>query len=136
MRALIIGPEQQQAVQIAKMKAHQNPINEADGNSGCILDSDYLARHRFSVEIPMGFMCNYSIEHQPFGWCHHLSIALEDGAPDRRPHFLAVETIMKEFGMGPLSGAAHSWDEAERNAVHVLVLHKELNSDLKSAGHN
>lgn len=46
-----------------------------------------------------GFRIVFTIEEQPIGWCHHLSISVNSKNNNKLPNVEAVNLIMKEFGI-------------------------------------
>lgn len=77
-------------------------------------NSDYI------IYIHDGFRVAYSIEQQPepTGWCDHISISVD--TEGKYPHEMAVEEILKEFGMKSLDESLSIWLEKEIQAVNVL----------------
>jgi hypothetical protein len=135
MRALIITDDIRAA--IAKMVAHAeaHPIPWSVMQAGAIrvdlLSTELkLADRPAGFErpasehllIPMGYRMAFSVEEQPAGFCHHLSVSVD--APGRLPSIPAVQEIsdlcgikqwhevwLEEFGPG-------------HNAVNILELYK------------
>jgi hypothetical protein len=71
------------------------------------------------VHIHDGYRVIYSIEKQPIGLCHHISISVESG--DKYPNPEAVKMILKEFGMNEkLEESLHIWKEDFMNAINIL----------------
>jgi len=63
-----------------------------------------------------GYKVVYSIEEQPLGLCHHLSVSIDSELPCVE----AVEAIMKEFGIiGTIYDCLHTWIEEDR-AINLL----------------
>jgi hypothetical protein len=61
----------------------------------------------YRLILPFGYRCVYSQERQMMGLCAHLSVSVEDEAPTAMPNPVAVEEILKLFGMKPLAEAVH-----------------------------
>jgi len=75
----------------------------------------------FTCHIQFGFRCVYTVEEQPFGWCHHLSVSID--APGKVPNVQAIEFLMKEFGISrPLSEAKVVYFEDIGNIKAVNIL--------------
>jgi hypothetical protein len=72
----------------------------------------------YVVNIFQGYRVAYSIEEQPCGWCHHLSVSV-DGA--KYPNPVAVQEIVRAFGMGEMAEAISIWQEEQVKAINVLV---------------
>lgn len=97
-----------------RMQAVVDGEEEACGfniNHSCILEKGYRAV--------------YSIEEHPAGWCHHLSISVED--KEKLPNVNAVEALMKEFGFveESVNDCSKVWLEEVPNhptAVNVVCL--------------
>jgi hypothetical protein len=60
-----------------------------------------MVDRRFCCEVPVGYRVAFTIEQQPPShWCRHISISVDDGAATGKyPNDLAVQEIMREFGM-------------------------------------
>jgi hypothetical protein len=72
------------------------------------------------------FKVVYSLELQPCGLCHHISMSIPSN-PDRVPHPMAFELVWQDlFGIHqPLQKAIHFWKEAVNGgitAINVLFL--------------
>lgn len=52
------------------------------------------------VTIPMGYRCVLSYEHQPVGFCRHISISVWPAEAGLGPSPEAVEGILEAFGFG------------------------------------
>ncbi len=78
----------------------------------------------FRVEIPMGFICCYSVEMQEIGKCRHLSISV--AREGRVVHPDAARLLAEEFGFrGGLNDYNLVWMEDlpdGRKAVNLLQL--------------
>lgn len=71
------------------------------------------------VHIHDGYRVIYSLEKQPVGLCHHISISIED--QDKYPHPEAVKMILKEFNMSDnLEINLKIWKEKGWNAINIL----------------
>jgi hypothetical protein len=79
----------------------------------------------FVTHIHDGFRVVYSIEEQPVGWCHHISISVE--SKTKYPHEIAIDEILKEFGMEQRSSGktVQIWLEEEFQAVNILQKMKQ-----------
>ena len=77
----------------------------------------------YSVIIPMGYRCVFSIEDQPIGWCRHLSVSVENPDPETPlPSPESIVVLMREFGFrGSLVGTlvGRVWIEEQR-AINVV----------------
>ena len=51
----------------------------------------------FVTYLHNGYRVVYSLEEQPVGWCHHISISIEERG--KLPHPEAIRMILGEFGM-------------------------------------
>lgn len=74
-----------------------------------------------SVSLPVGYFVTYSHEHQPFGLARHISISVRHHG--KMPAPVAVEMILQEFGMMPLSAAVGVWIEDiedGRKAINIV----------------
>ncbi len=74
----------------------------------------------YSIEIPIGFRCVFTIEDQPDGKMRHLSVSIPHR--DLMPNPSAVELIMDLFGFVGGFEECHVWkeDTGKRNALNVL----------------
>ncbi len=75
-----------------------------------------------NVLIPVGFRVAFSVEEQPAGWLHHLSVSVD--TPGKLPSIPAVVMICKEYGI-------KNWDrvwveefDPGHSAVNILELYK------------
>lgn len=76
-----------------------------DGNRCCYIDH--------------GFKVVYSIEEQPIGWCHHLSVSV--AALDKLPNIAAVARIMSEFGIKASMEDCHVYiEKSTPESVNVI----------------
>ena len=94
------------------------------GATGCAGDDPYMACH-----LHNGLRAAFSYEHQPVGWCRHLSVSNTD-YPDKVATPQMVEVIMKEFGFtGTLYDMINVWFEdaylptlGDIKAINILQL--------------
>lgn len=97
MRPLMFGEEQKKEVarvmEFAEKHAFSKAVMEKRMENVGTPPGD---NPEFFCLIPVGFKCVYTIEEQPFGWCRHLSVSVDN--PDKMPSIPAVEMLMKEFG--------------------------------------
>jgi len=64
----------------------------------------------------------YTLEEQPaYGLCHHISVSLVNGEKDRGPAPVAVEVILKAFGIRPLKDSATFWPEPRGDNGTTIV---------------
>ena len=49
---------------------------------------------RFTLVVPDGYRCVFSIEEQPVGWCRHLAVSQRQGVPSLE----AVAALAAHFG--------------------------------------
>jgi hypothetical protein len=122
MRALLIDAEAKAQIKKVIAYAQENRLSPGDlqinmgGLKGPIGDNPNHVCHFFD-----GYRVVYSIEQQPIGDCHHLSVSVD--AKGRYPTPQAVELIMKEFGIpGTIMGCVNCWMEEEVQAINVLQL--------------
>lgn len=75
----------------------------------------------FVCHLEFGFRCVYTIEEQPMGWSHHLSISVNH--PKNLPSIPAVEMLMKEFGIAAKMEQCGCWVDKDitPNAVNVVA---------------
>ena len=77
----------------------------------------------FLLHIHDGYRVIYSIEKQPSGWCHHISISVE--AKGKYPNEYAVKMILQLFNMLDPERDQLIWPDEESESVNVLFLLKE-----------
>ena len=66
-----------------------------------------------------GFKIVYSIEEQPVGWCHHISVSV--AAIDKLPNVEAVSLIMSEFGITAKMEDCHIYiEKSTPESVNVI----------------
>jgi hypothetical protein len=112
MRPLMIGPGEREAIARVKQAALEKPVDVATlparlaTGEGKMLHMAQMTAQ--SIELPIGFFVTYSVEVQPVGLCHHISIST-DGGPGRVPNPYACEMIAHEFG---IPGGFADWDRA------------------------
>lgn len=98
-------------VEISEM-AKKNPVG------GLVLNRDH------TVPIPACYTATYTVEEQmPGVLFRHLSVAIIDGQPDRGPHPLVMDEIMREYGFHNDRENVQGWLETledGRLAVNVL----------------
>jgi hypothetical protein len=78
---------------------------------------------QYMLELKDGWKVVYTIEQQPSGWFHHISVSIDARAEDKPwPHPAGVDMILKLFGLGCVKSAAHGWPEntPNRNAINLL----------------
>lgn len=82
-----------------KEYAESHPIKPAtlkgmaEGRLTTVGDHD-----EFTCHLPIGFKVVYSIEMQPPGKCHHLSVSVQSESGDRLPSEHMVQMVMTELG--------------------------------------
>lgn len=72
----------------------------------------------YVIHLHDGFRVVYSIEEQPVGNCHHISISVDE--IDKYPHPAAVEEILKEFGMKKIEDSISLWNEDNYQAINLV----------------
>jgi hypothetical protein len=116
MRLLLIGLEEKNEINKVIDFAKKHPITQQQLTTTIVGDiPDYVC------SITEGFRIVFSFEHQPVGWCRHISISVSD--PNKLPSILAVEMIIKEFGFSDnISDQENVWIENEilPNAINVV----------------
>lgn len=119
---LIIGPEEKKRIQDLIEFARQHPFSiEAikkiiDGKAPPPGDMK-----GFTIQIPFGFKCVFTIEQQSIGQCKHLSVSVPKKG--RWPSIEAMQMLMVEFGFignitNLVAGTVYKEDESE--AVNVI----------------
>lgn len=111
MSVLMIGETEREAIRQIVQFAKDNPVSIEEVMAAPRMpDTTVLAyegrgeikpRSRGEITLPGGFRCCLSVQHQPAGYCTHLSISVE-GRPKKgaMAHPAAVEMIANEFGVG------------------------------------
>ena len=88
----------------------------------------------YAIHLYDGFRIVYSIEEQPIGDCHHISISVDE--IDIYPHPAAVEEILKEFGMKK-EDSISVWKEDNYQAINLLQkVEGETLKNLKNKSEN
>lgn len=126
MRPLLIDKKAKAAIQAvlthAKSRPHTIEILKARMAGNYSTPGDEFGKYSCFLEV--GFKCVYTIEEQPFGWCHHLSISVD--APGKLPHMEAVKAIMQEFGIKKPVKECHVYiedcpeEKFQRQAINLL----------------
>jgi hypothetical protein len=109
VRALFIGEAERAACAAAASRAakHPTPLEDSMRTAQAVPQgkamlslADRLGPFKpldvECVELPGGYQCAFSFEHQPIGLCRHLSVAVD--TPGRMPHMAAVGMIAEAFG--------------------------------------
>lgn len=82
------------------------------------------------VRLFDGYKVVYSVEQQPRGWCHHISIGIKPrSAKALYPHEQAVREILKLFELPPLEEAVFSYAEDVAGAEKAVNLLFKFESD-------
>lgn len=72
----------------------------------------------YAIYLYDGFRIVYSVEEHPIGYCHHISISVDE--IDKYPNPEAVEMILKEFGMKNIDESLSVWKEDCGQAINLL----------------
>jgi hypothetical protein len=111
-QALIIGEAERKQIADLRALAAANPQDVVQVQTAANRD---IAAFRemmetLSLQLPVGYRIAYSHEMQPkAGLCHHISISV--ARPKKMPSQEAVEMILQEFGMRPMSQSNKLWIE-------------------------
>jgi len=112
--------------QIAAVKTYgeahvlsMHDILEATGNP----DRSFALDEKRRVRFPFGFLAVYTLEQQPIGLCHHLSLRVL--VPGRYPHPTAMQMLAAEFGWKiclepPSDNLVNAWLD-DYCAAHIIV---------------
>lgn len=69
--------------------------------------------------IDVGFRCVLTVEEQPFGWCKHLSVSVDD--TEKVPHPASIKILMQEFGMNKSLEECYVYiEEVSPKAVNII----------------
>lgn len=128
MRPLIIAAQEREG--IAKVKAYaQEHIQSLTNIITDMNNPDRAAGNdrNLRIVLPFGYRVVYSLEQQVPGLMAHLSVSV-DSRPDNGvlalPHPIAINEILKAFGMQPLDSEVMTWQEEIKDgggaAVNVL----------------
>lgn len=118
MRMLIIGPEEKKEIVKVIEFAKKNPISEEQLKSGSIIVGNIQG---YVCKMTDGFRIVFSYEHQPIGWCKHISISIPSS--EKVPSIPAVEMIIKEFGFTEsINDQENVWMEEEVRAINVIEI--------------
>jgi len=73
----------------------------------------------YMLYINNGYRVVYSLEEQPIGWCHHISISVDK--EKKYPHGIATQMIMGAFGMdGNLKNNVSVWMDKNTQSINIL----------------
>lgn len=75
------------------------------------------------VHIHDGYRVVYSIEQQPIGTVAHLSVSVDN--PGKYPHEIAVDLILKEFGMRNICDSLRISIDNYSKSVNILDHYKK-----------
>jgi hypothetical protein len=80
--------------------------------------------HDRTVQIPMSYHATYTVEeHQPGVPFRHLSVSIINGAPERGPHPMVIDELMREYGFIGTREEAVGWlENLEDGRIAVNVL--------------
>lgn len=71
----------------------------------------------YTCFIDFGYKCVYTVEEQPMGWCHHLSVSVDEKG--KCPSIPAFKEIMKFFGIQTELDDGHVYMEGQ--AVNIIA---------------
>lgn len=127
MRPLLFGPEIRKTIQAVKAAAMDNVINAREAVH---MDPETIRNNnsKTTFTIPHGYKITYTVELQPFGSAAHISISVP--SPNKGPNSIAVEVILKEFGMLPIEQSAYAWME-NIDPTHFAINIIQRLSDVK-----
>lgn len=109
-RVLYIGPKEREAIDKLVDFAEKHRINKDLMQKSMKREWAAGDDPNYICYIEAGYRIVYSIEEQPIGWCRHLSVSVDD--PQKSPHPMAVEMLMKEFGFrGGIQECINVWIE-------------------------
>ena len=110
MRVFQIDDDTRKEIKKVKAFAYKHKVDEANLRAtmaGIVEpvgdDPDYV------VHIHDGYRVVYSVEEQPIGDCHHISVSIDKKG--KTPNPIAVEMILEEFGMKKLEDSLEVWPE-------------------------
>lgn len=119
---MIIGPEERAkiaellALAAANIHDPERIIAATADPAGEAAHRDMMAMH--SIDLPIGYVVTYSLERQPPGLCHHISVSID--RPNQKPSLDAVGMILEAFGMEPIMNSARFWLEEIPPAFRVV----------------
>lgn len=113
MRAMIIDEASKSEIKRVKEYAESHIISREQLHMTMeLMASPVGDEPGFKCIIPNGYCVVYSIEDQPAGLCHHLSISVDD--PEKLPSVPAVENLMAELGLSPdINNCLSLWIEKD-----------------------
>src|SRR5690348_14897211 len=113
MRPLVIDEKAKAGIERVKAFANMRRFSIQDIQR--IIDGKAPAPgddENYRVEFFHGWKVVYTIEQQPLGLVHHISISVQPVNPKNPyPHPAAVEMILQEFGLPPLQEFLHASEE-------------------------
>lgn len=109
---LCLGPAEQANIKRLVEYATAHPINAEEFKRRAESHQPVGNDYRHVCIIPMGYICVFSIEEHPCGWCRHISISLHGAQPDHYPNEHAVLLLIKEFGFWGGFEDCEGWFEA------------------------
>lgn len=123
IRPLVIDGEAK--AEIARVKAHAEAnfitFDEMKAKAEAEVPPPAIGDDpNFSCQLKFGYRVTFSVEKQPMGWCHHISVSVDEKG--KYPNEAAVTTIMKEFGMTKPLTDCIVYDEKEFGAINVISL--------------
>jgi hypothetical protein len=132
-RALVIGPEQEQAIAALKEKAAARVMSfETTQRLARALKEGRVTgnlNQDMTIAIPMGFRATYTHEEQRPGLvCRHLSVSVQ--ASRKGPHLAAMQAIMDAFGFRNRLGAIPAWTEDLGRGDFAVNVVEPLDGDL------
>lgn len=131
MRPLIITPEKQDEIAAAVRRAEANPISFEKLRAGAVEPSKteialsdrkpgYERPPSEHVLIPIGYRAAFSIEDQPVGLCHHISVSVEQ--PGKLPSKDAVIMIAAAYGITRADSIWLEEFDPGHQAVNVIMV--------------
>jgi hypothetical protein len=113
MTALLIGDTERAAIADLKERA-QSRVTVVNATTAELMvnvgDEVRAANMAFTIYLPAGYKVTYTLEDQPVGRIEHISISVM--RPGKMPNPVAVDMILREFGMRPLADSDSMWIEA------------------------
>lgn len=84
-----------------------------------------------TMTIPDGYRVTYTHEYQREDLvCRHISVSVEDGAPNTGPNPVAVIEILKMFGFVNSLGHMPGWVSKKPNGSLIIELVEPLDGDV------
>lgn len=131
MAALLMGPDQAEALRSVRRHAEAHPVPLAEvfrryEHREPVLDGACIC------DLPVGFRVVFTVEQHPAGWTRHLSVS--GPTPGRLPNSYAMMTIGRALGMRMMvfDPTAETYFEGPEKAPYAVNVIEPMEFELET----